>query len=495
MDHSTLATLLLASSFTQQLLPLSQQLLPILQQLAQLLQHFGSQPLTPSSTDTFERSLHDLTRTLGRTVLQWAFNHCESDSHAARPPRLTVAGDTYRRRGQHPNTLATLFGPVCVRRLLYEPCERGMKSLHPLEHELGIVAGCATPALADRVGQWAAQQPQRAVLAILRRDHDIHWSQATLRKVTRQIRDDLEPCRHAAQCQRVQEWLRQAQHRRGRHRPALVVGRDGIQVPLRHGCYREGAVATVSVFDRRGRRLGTVYLGRMPQAEQTTLSAQLTALVQEVLRGWDGPPPRLAYVTDGGWHPTDYYRRVLRRLEDPRRPGQRLCWERIIDFYHATLYVTQLAEALFGDSPQGRRWARRMRQRLKGIHGVTRLLQSAAGHRQQRALTGAEEKAFGRAYRYLQKRRRFLQYSRYRGDGLPLGSGVTEAACKTVFTHRLKQSGMRWGLAGGQVIVDLRVLWLSGVWAEAQATSLQARVAAEEGSRSGLVHHEAKKTA
>src|SRR6185312_13277269 len=114
-----------------------------------------------------------------------------------------------------------------------------------------------------------------------------------------------------------------------------------------HGCYREGAVATVSVFDRRGRRLGTVYLGRMAQAEQTTLSAQLTALVQEVLRGWDGPPPRLAYVTDGGWHPTDYYRRVLRRLEDPRRPGQRLCWERIIDFYHATLYVTQLAEALF----------------------------------------------------------------------------------------------------------------------------------------------------
>ena len=26
--------------------------------------------------------------------------------------------------------------------------------MHPLEHRLGMEAGCATPALAERVGQW-----------------------------------------------------------------------------------------------------------------------------------------------------------------------------------------------------------------------------------------------------------------------------------------------------------------------------------------------------
>ena len=61
-----------------------------------------------------------------------------------------------------------------------------------------------------------------------------------------------------------------------------------------------------------------------------------------------------------------------------------------------------------------------------------------------------------------------MQYGDYRKLGIPLGSGVTEAACKTIFTQRLKQSGMRWTRAGGQVIVDLRVLWLSGVWESAQ---------------------------
>jgi hypothetical protein len=45
-----------------------------------------------------------------------------------------------------------------------------------------------------------------------------------------------------------------------------------------------------------------------------------------------------------------------------------------------------------------------------------------------------------------------------------MGSGITEAACKTVCPQRLKRSGMSWTIAGGQVILDLRVIWLRGVW-------------------------------
>ncbi len=65
---------------------------------------------------------------------------------------------------------------------------------------------------------------------------------------------------------------------------------------------------------------------------------------------------------------------------------------------------------------------------------------------------------------------------------LPIGSGVTEAACKTVFAERLKRSGMTWGIAGGQVIVDLRVLVLSGVWERSYTAYLAARPLPEPGS-------------
>jgi hypothetical protein len=59
-----------------------------------------------------------------------------------------------------------------------------------------------------------------------------------------------------------------------------------------------------------------------------------------------------------------------------------------------------------------------------------------------------------------------MRYRHYGSQRLPIGSGITEAACKTVFTQRLKRSGMSWTVSGGQVIVDLRVIWLSGIWKE-----------------------------
>ena len=72
------------------------------------------------------------------------------------------------------------------------------------------------------------------------------------------------------------------------------------------------------------------------------------------------------------------------------------------------------------------------------------VLHSAAAIRRRRFVVGEKRKQYH--YDYLRKRIRFLDYCEYRRNHLPIGSGVTEAACKTVFTQRLKQSGMTWSL-------------------------------------------------
>ncbi len=41
------------------------------------------------------------------------------------------------------------------------------------------------------------------------------------------------------------------------------------------------------------------------------MTDQLTALIEEVLRQWKGPLPRLAYVTDAGDNETKYFHEVL----------------------------------------------------------------------------------------------------------------------------------------------------------------------------------------
>ena len=470
MNYSTLLALLLTPPIAEALQPLAERLLPHFQQLLQLLTDFRSQPVTPAATQAFEQRLQELLRHVGLDLTDWAFHHLEE---GPLPERLDADGEHYRRRAPTPNTVATLFGPVQLWRALYEDVEPGNPCLFPLEKRLGIVAGAATPALAERASWWLAQQPQGRTLELLQQDHGVSWSAQTLRNVTVAFAAGLEAHRQPAQVEQVLAWLRQAGQSRGRHRPTLVLGRDGIHLPMRADAYKEGAVATLTVFDRRGKRLGTVYLGRMPQPGQRAFSQQLTGLFVEVLQQWDGPLPRLGYVTDDGHHPATYYR-VLRRLRHPRT-GARLEWQRVVDFYHAAQYVQALAEALFGDTAKGRKWARRMRRRLKEKDGVKRVLQAATYHRQRRGLKGRREAAFETAYHYLRRNGKWMAYWRYPRLGLPLGSGVTEAACKTVFTQRLKQSGMRWDVAGGQVVVTLRVILLSGVWQATVARFLKSQ--------------------
>ena len=88
---------------------------------------------------------------------------------------------------------------------------------------------------------------------------------------------------------------------------------------------------------------------------------------------------RLVYVTDDGYHPSDYYQSVLQKMPDPRRPWRSLEWRRIIDYYHACPYVQQLAEVIFGPGTESQAWAKRMREQWNTrAHGVARVLQSAA---------------------------------------------------------------------------------------------------------------------
>ena len=322
----------------------------------------------------------------------------------------------------------------------------------------------ATPALAERIGSWAANHTQRQVLEILAHDHGVHWSCTTLRKLLASLSVGMAAHRHAAQVKQVVGWLSQAHGSKGRWQPTLAVGRDGVNVPLLHRAWQEGATATVSVLERRGQRRGTVYLGQMPESGQGTLTDQWTTLLQDVLRHVESQRLRLVYVSDDGYHPSAYSHRVLKQMTAPRRPWRPREWIRIVDDYHACLYMTQLADALFGPGAKDQAWAHQMRQRLKTpSDGITRVLQSASALRRQHGLWG-NPKSYDQAYTSLKKRSHWMRSKHDRSQRLPIGSGVTEAACKTVFTPRLKRSGMSWTRSGGQVIVDLRVIWLSGIW-------------------------------
>ena len=446
------------------------------QRVAAAVQRFRSEPVTPQCFRELEDTLQAAAADACRAILEGEANRAEADDRHAVPAKVRYHKETYRINKKTPARIATRFGTITLRSFYYLNECAGEPGLHPLWLRLGIGAGAATPALLERVARMAVDHTQTEVRTWLAREHGLVWSNDRLRAALAGFRQALTPFMPALQKGRLLHWLAQAQASRGRHRPVLAVGRDGIMVPMRDGGYQEASTATVSVYDRRRRRLGTVYLGQMPQAKQVTLTSDLTALLQAVLRDWQQPLPRLAYITDKGWAQDAYYRRVLRQLKHPRE-GRPLAWEWVLDFYHACGYIGKVADALFGAETAGaaqwfatmRHWLRERRQ------GVAQVLRSAMQRLDRRRMSKTQRAEFWKAYRYLRRHRRLLDYHGYRRRGLPIGSGVTEAACKTVFTQRFKRSGMRWHGASGQVILDLRVIALSGIWDAAFTADLGGR--------------------
>jgi hypothetical protein len=450
---------------------------PALQRLRQLLEKFGSKPVSPQAAFELEQQVQAELRELGRVGVEWAYNHLEPSRTDALPAHVEFEAGLYTRiKHKTPQDVATVFGKIRLWRAGYRPTQKtGDPTIFPLAQQLGVIAG-ATPALAERAARYQAETgaTQRRTLQRLRHEHGVDWGVKKLRQVTNRVAESMTEHRHDVQVEKLLQMLEQAWTSKGKHKPVLSVGRDGIAfgVPVRGGTIFEVASAgTVTVLDRRGQRLGTVYLAYMPESKQGTMSDQLTRLVQAVLRCWERPLPRLCYVTDAGDNETTYYKKVLRRMRHPRT-GECLEWTRVVDYYHASERLWKMAEALFGQRPAARAWARRMQKLLKQPNGVRRVLNSAAALRSRHELKGKRKAEFCKAYKYLRARTKYMRYAAYKRVGIPCGSGVTEAACKTIYTQRLKLSGMRWKKAGAQMILNLRVLLLSGVWAEAYQRAL-----------------------
>ena len=81
-----------------------------------------------------------------------------------------------------------------------------------------------------------------------------------------------------------------------------------------------------------------------------------------------------------------------------------------------------------------------------------------------KALRRGRRNAADRLVNYVSERRDMIKYPEFRAKGWQIGSGPTEATCKTL-TARLKGSGMRWDADNAEALMALEALTQSGRWA------------------------------
>jgi hypothetical protein len=243
---------------------------------------------------------------------------------------------------------------------------------------------------------------------------------------------------------------------------SIGISLDGVMVPMKDGDrkgkrerakakgkspsgpsgYQEVGCGTISFYDRHGERLLTHRMGRMPEPHKATLKSQLTAEVMAALI--DRPGLKVVKLADGAPDNWTYLSETL--------PFGDEC----LDFYHASDHLSDALSAAYGEgTPAYHQRFETLRAVLRDdAKGPDKVIQALCRLRSRYP----RRQVLHKAVAYFREHRHRMSYARLRSQHLPIGSGVVEAACKTLATERLKRSGMRWRQVGGQAILTLRSL-------------------------------------
>jgi hypothetical protein len=158
-------------------------------------------------------------------------------------------------------------------------------------------------------------------------------------------------------------------------------------------------------------------------------------------------------LTDGGNGLEEFVRRNF-----PRDPVL------ILDFWHASEYLTELGQLLYPSDEETRRRVVGEWRRLLKREGGGRLLEILQALPASRKPAVREKQTA--TVNYFRNNVHRMDYPAYVANGWSIGSGAVESACKTVVGQRLKLSGMRWREYGTDAVCHLRALFKSeaGQW-------------------------------
>lgn len=464
---------------------------PALRELSKFLNEHGQAwAHHPPDLEAFERGLHAHVLAFERELIADELTRYDVDA-----AHVTIQGVVYSQPTMASESYMTAAGLVSVERHVYRPAGHGTRHICPLELRAGIIEGFFTPAAARQSAYVVAHLPPATAEALLVELGNLQPSASSLARLPKGLSERWEAHR--------QEW--EAHVRELENVPAetttLAVSLDGVMAPIRPAPsekaapavsdkqpkgpkgYQEVGCGTVSLYDAEGARLGTVRYGRMPEYHKATLGQELEAEVHAILAVH--PRLRLVKLADGA---RDNWR-FLGELDLSQLTRPVEVWE-VVDFYHACDHLKHALDVIWGEfSPKGHAEFERLKVLLKDADaGVERVIE----HLRYRVKTaqGLKHDQLLKELTYFRNQRHRMNYATYVREHLPIASGVIEAACKTLVTQRLKQSGMRWGSQGGQAILTLRSLIQSDRWEQGWALlrdSYQQTVAVDTSARAPTI--------
>jgi hypothetical protein len=368
-------------------------------------------------------------------------------------------GQTMHSVGKGTKRVQTLLGWVQFTRSEYV-CPACGKSRHPGDEELDVVNTSRSPGVRRQLARLGAKETFK----------EVSVDMAELAGIT-VCRKEAE--RHAeAVGTQMEQWM--AKERLGLRMqlpppPETPHGDETLYIEL------DGTGIPMVPREIEGRK------GKQPDGTAKTREAKVGCVFTQTMVDDEGKPVRdpastsfvgaIESAVPFGWRL--YAEAVRRGLFKAKRVvvlGDGAQWVKniaqthfgtaqfIIDYYHASEHIGELSRALFDRDSQRAEYYRERWTDLLWEGKLEEFLDQARALLPRNPSSKAEAR---QQIGYFEKNKQHMRYNLYRGQGLFIGSGVVEAACKNLVGKRFKQSGMEWTLHGANAILAARCVTLS----------------------------------
>jgi hypothetical protein len=385
---------------------------------------------------------------------------------------IMVAGREYKRHEPGTVVVHSLCGGLVVTRYTYrEVGVHNGPTVVPMALQAGLVEG-ATPAFAYNVAHGYAEHDMRTHGEMLESAYRVPPPRATLERLAKRLataacdapprieaavrRSEKLPDGASAICVGIDrtavpmaEPLSEAASKSApkRRKPRIRRAPEPIEVN-----YRMAYVVTASVVDEDAETLVTRRYA-LPACDDP--QAAVSAAMQDV-EAWRRQNAELpvGVVQDGAPEMWNLARGGLTTLVNKRALGE---WHEGIDKFHLLERLGSALELIESDVTERKCRLDEWNTLLDATDLAIEVIEGDLVLAHEQLPASKQERLFEHLV-YIDNNKDRLRYASLARTGLPVGSGTTESAAKTVIGQRAKNSGQRWSQSGLRGVLKLRAL-------------------------------------
>lgn len=345
----------------------------------------------------------------------------------------------YPHGSQEPKEFQSPYGPVVVDRFVYQSSQGG-KRFVPLDQEARIV-GTSTPKFAKMISSKYACDGAPGVQRDLRENHG--------RPVALSFIKNISDFVGSIAIAKEEKWSYKLPELPGAV-DSISVGLDGTCLNMMDDGWREAMCGTIAFYDKAGERLHTIYSAASPEYGKAKFLKKFGAEIDRAIELF--PEKTVLGLADGAASNWSF---LVNR-----------CDTLTVDFWHMTEYLAKAAKAMFpgkAKSQERREWLEEACHKAKhNFGGISRILGELKEFSDsKKRLSSENRERLQSAITYLNNHKSKMQYYKNIDQNLPIGSGVTESACKELVKNRMCKGAARWKEEGADLVLAIRSTYLT----------------------------------